>query len=76
MRTTLNIDDDVLRAVKEIARLRGNTAGAILSELAREALEQERSGPTPAVRNGVPLLPSRPGVGIVTPEAVRALDDA
>ncbi|MDH3424758.1 MAG: type II toxin-antitoxin system VapB family antitoxin, partial [Gemmatimonadota bacterium] len=31
MRTTLNIDDDVLRAAKEIARLRGNTAGAILS---------------------------------------------
>jgi len=76
MRTTLNIDDDVLRAAKEIARLRGNTAGAILSELAREALERERSGPAPAVRNGVPLLPPRPGVGIVTPETIRALEDA
>ena len=75
MRTTLNVDDDVLRAVKEIARLRGNTAGAVLSELAREALEKERSGPARAVRNGVPLLPSRPGVGIVTPEAVRSLGD-
>jgi predicted transcriptional regulator len=76
MRTTLNIDDDVLRAVKELARLRGNTAGAILSELARETLERERSEPAPEIRNGVPLLPARPGVGIVTPEAVRGLDES
>jgi len=75
MRTTLNIDDDVLRAAKEIAKLRGNTAGAILSELARESLERDRAAPTLEVRNGVPLLPARPGVGIVTPEAVRSLDE-
>ncbi|MDH3204969.1 MAG: hypothetical protein OEO79_00070 [Gemmatimonadota bacterium] len=74
MRTTLNIDDDVLRAAKEIARLRGNTAGAILSELAREGLEGKRQTSSIEVRNGVPLLPSRPGTGIVTPEAVRDLD--
>jgi len=76
MRTTLNIDDDVLRAVKEIARLRGNTAGAILSELAREGLERDRPKRAAETRNGVPLLPTRPGVGIVTPEAVRGLDEA
>lgn len=75
MRTTLNIDDDVLRAVKEIAKLRGNTAGAILSELARESLERARAAPAVDVRNGVPLLPARPGVGIVSPEAVRKLGD-
>jgi hypothetical protein len=75
MRTTLNIDDDVLRAAKEIAKLRGNTAGAILSELARESLERERTATSLEVRNGVPLLPTRPGVGIVTPEAIQSLDD-
>ncbi len=73
MRTTLNIDDDVLRAAKELARLRGSTAGAIVSELARETLARERPSEGPAVRNGVPLLPDRPGVGIVTPEGLRAL---
>jgi hypothetical protein len=73
MRTTLNIDDDVLRAVKELARLRGNTAGGILSELAREALERRLPEPEVSVRNGVPLLPVRPGAGIVTPDAVRVL---
>lgn len=76
MRTTLNIDDDVLRAVKEIARLRDSSAGAILSGLARESLERGRSGRTPEVRNGVPLLPAVPGVGIVTPEAIRGLDES
>ena len=75
MRTTLNIDDDVLRAVKEIAKLRGNTAGAILSELARESLERGRARPGPEIRNGVPLLPAAPGAGIVTPANVRRLDE-
>jgi len=75
MRTTLNIDDDVLRAAKEMARLRGNTAGAILSELARQSLERERRGSDLEVRNGVPLLPPRPGTGIVAPDAIRGLDE-
>jgi hypothetical protein len=76
MRTTLNIDDDVLRAAKEIVRLRGNTVGAILSGLARETLERGRATPSVEVRNGVPLLPGGRGVGIVTPDAIRSLDDA
>jgi hypothetical protein len=38
MRTTLDIDDDVLRAAKELARREKKTAGAIISELTRSAL--------------------------------------
>lgn len=38
MRTTLDIDDDVLTAVKERARRESRTAGAVLSDLARAAL--------------------------------------
>ena len=38
MRTTINIEDDVLYAVKERARREKRTAGEVLSELAREAL--------------------------------------
>ena len=38
MRTTLNIDEDVLRAAKEHARREKKTAGAVISELARRAL--------------------------------------
>ena len=38
MRTTLDIADDVLNAVKERARRERRSAGEVLSELAREAL--------------------------------------
>jgi hypothetical protein len=58
MRTTLDIDSDVLLAVKELAEHRGTTAGKVLSELARKALAPKSRA---TVRNGVPLLPRRPG---------------
>jgi hypothetical protein len=38
MRTTLDLDDDVLLAVKERARREKRSAGAVLSDLARDAL--------------------------------------
>jgi hypothetical protein len=57
MRTTLDIDDDVLQAAKELAAHRRSTAGKVLSDLARKGLEPVRSG---RIRNGVPLLPPRP----------------
>ena len=57
MRTTLDIDDDVLQVAKELAVSRGSTAGKVLSDLARKALQPAAS---PRVRNGVPLLPRRP----------------
>jgi len=38
MRTTLDLDDDVLASAKEIARRENKTAGQVLSELARQAL--------------------------------------
>jgi len=40
MRTTLDIDDDVLAAVKEKAAAEKTTAGKVISELARQALTQ------------------------------------
>jgi hypothetical protein len=38
MRTTLDIEDDVLRAVKKLARKQGRTVGEVISTLARRAL--------------------------------------
>ena len=57
MRTTLDIDDDVLQAAREIALTRGSTAGKVLSELARKGLAPARV--RVRVRNGVPLLGAR-----------------
>jgi hypothetical protein len=73
MRTTFDLDEDVLQAVKELAALQGTTAGKVLSALARKALE-----PSPRaarVRNGVPLLPVRPGAPPLTMKRVNALRD-
>ena len=58
MRTTLDIDDDVLQAAKELAGNRRTTAGKVLSELARRALEPAGRQ---SVRNGVRMLPRRRG---------------
>jgi len=43
MRTTLDIADDVLYAVKEKARREKRTAGEVLSDLARSALVRGRA---------------------------------
>jgi len=42
MRTTLDIDDAVLAAAKEIARTRGETTGTVISDLARKGLQNDR----------------------------------
>jgi putative antitoxin of VapBC-like toxin-antitoxin system len=74
MRTTLDIDDDVLQAVKELGGMHKKTAGQILSDLARKALAPAPP-PRGRVRNGVPLLPSRPGAPIMTMADVNRLRD-
>lgn len=38
MRTTLNIDDSILAAAKEIAGARNSSTGAVISELAQRGL--------------------------------------
>ena len=67
MRTTLDLDDDVLAAAKALAAHQGMTAGQVVSALVRKGLEAEKT--TARVRNGVPLFPSTPG-RIVTPTMV------
>ena len=38
MRTTLNLDEDVLRAAKSLAQLREKSLGKVISELARQGI--------------------------------------
>lgn len=70
MRTTLDIDDDVLFAVKDLAAIERKSAGKTLSDLARRALQHQ---PTESseVRNGFPLL--RGSRNFVTPRQVDQL---
>lgn len=74
MRTTLDIEDDVLRAAKELADQRGITTGQMLCELARKALKATE--PTAGLRNGVPLLQPRDEARPVTLATVNALRDS
>jgi hypothetical protein len=73
MRTTLDIDEDVLLAAKEMAALKRTSTGKVLSELARQALSP--SDAAPDIRSGVPLLPKRPGERPVSMELVNRLRD-
>ncbi len=75
MRTTLDIEDDVLQAAKELSRQGGKTAGQVISELARRGLRSSSSKlkKTSRSRNGVPILPSRGD--LVTLEHVQNLMD-
>jgi hypothetical protein len=74
MRTTLDIAEDVLLAVKDRARREKRSAGELLSELAREALTHripERSEPESFY--GFRPIPSRGGV--VTNDLINRLRD-
>lgn len=60
MRTTLDIDDDVLRAAKELARRERKTTGAVISELTRRALTAPPpAGPEPRAAHGFRPFPRR-----------------
>jgi len=58
VRTTLDIDDDVLCAAKELAAIQKTSTGKVISDLARAALRR-RSVVASRTRNGLPLLPGR-----------------
>jgi hypothetical protein len=57
MRTTLDIDDDVMEMAKQLAAYRRTTAGKALSELARKGMA---SGKQYEIRNGVPVIHTLP----------------
>lgn len=77
MRTTLDIEDDVLAAVKSLADSRKSTAGKVISELARKALTPSESTSKRRYRNGVPLFRfPRKGKGtLVTMEMINRMRD-
>jgi len=73
MRTTLEIEDEILLTVKAIAQQRKTTAGDVVSSLLRESLAPKDF--KVEYRNGVPLLPRRPHGPVVTAEMIDRLAD-
>jgi hypothetical protein len=72
MRTTLDIEGDILLAAKEIARQRGVTTGKVVSDLMRQAMTQPVAVTT---RTGIPLFPVQVDAGPITLELVNQLRD-
>lgn len=60
MRTTLDLDDDLLSTAKQIAKEKGTTAGQVISELAKQSLAARKPL---TVRNGALLFVPRPDAG-------------
>ncbi|HNM83141.1 MAG: antitoxin [Mycobacterium sp.] len=72
MRTTLDIDDDVIAAARELATSERRSLGAVVSELARRGLTPARI----EIDDGVPVIRVPAGTPAITPEMVRrALDE-
>lgn len=67
MRTTLNIDDDVAAAARELASEEHRSLGAVISELARRGLTPARV----EVAGGLPVILVPEGTPPITPEMVR-----
>jgi hypothetical protein len=81
MRTTLDIDDDVLFAAKEIAAKERKTTGKILSDFFRRGIQSDSadaSGMEPGqpfvFKNGIPILPSR-GELVTTEQIQRIMEE-
>jgi hypothetical protein len=75
VRTTLDIDDDVLQAAKELAWKEHTTTGRMISKLARRALNGsiEPTKEKFVFKNGIPVRPSRGE--IITLEHVQTIID-
>ena len=72
MRTTLELDDDVVAAARELAAEGRRSLGSVISELARRGLTPARV----EAEGEVPVIRVPAGTPPITPEMVRrALDE-
>jgi hypothetical protein len=72
MRTTINLDADLLEAAKALARARGVSLGEVVSELIRRGLTARGEGLDEA---GFPVFRVSPDAEPITPERVKQLED-
>lgn len=72
VRTTLDLDDDVVHAARELAAAERRSLGSVVSELARRGLAPARV----ETEDDLPVIRVPAGAPPITPEMVRrALDE-
>lgn len=82
MRTTLDIDDDVLSAAKELAKRQNSSAGRVVSQLLRRALTgqamptQDSKDDASGHESVAGFRPFPKGRAVVTNDLVNRLRDA
>ena len=67
MRTTLDLDDDVVSAARELAAGECRSLGSVISELSRRGLTAARI----EADQKLPVIRVPPGTAPITPEIVR-----
>lgn len=72
MRTTLDIDDAILAAAKEVADASRSSAGAVISEWARSGLART-SGKSVRSKSGFPMFAVPPGARPLTSAVVKSI---
>jgi hypothetical protein len=71
MRTTVDLDEDILKVAKHLAQERAQSLGRVLSDLAPQGLQPPAK---PKTRAGIiPALARKPGAQPVTMLAVKDL---
>ena len=71
MRTTVDLDEDILRVVKNLAQESEQSMGRVLSDFARRGLRPANE--KVSLRHGIPVFPRLPGARPVTSEMVKEL---
>lgn len=66
MRTTVDLDEDILKVARHLAQERSQSLGRVLSDLVREGL----------CSGVIPTLPRKPGARPVTMQEVKDLEAA
>jgi hypothetical protein len=72
MRTTLEIDDEVLAAARSVARAEGKSIGKVISDLARRGLAPRRARRS---RDGFPVFDVSDDAAPLTLEMVKRADE-
>lgn len=73
MRTTVNIEDEILEAARVLAAERQISVGAVISELARKGLFQ--TAKNPSRKKGFPVFNVSPASTPLTLERVKSFEE-